>query len=729
MYYKDLKNFLKPRHLAVVGASRNVKKVGYGVLKNIIDWGFKGDIFVVNPFADSILNLDCYKSYLDLPIIPDLALIAVSAENVLEVFKDIAKKGTKNVIIFSGGFKEAGVDGVFLEKEIRKISATYGINVLGPNCLGFICMGSSLNATFGYAEKFEGNLRFVSQSGAIATSFFDYAISENLGFSDFITLGNKLGIDENDILGYWLENNKEENLYKNPLLSNYKPIGIYLESFSDGIKFIDLVEQLTQNDPVFILKPGDSDIAQKAISSHTGSIVKQNKFLTSILKEVGVIRCEGIQEFFDIAKSFAWENAPKGPNIAILTNAGGPAVSILDFFSRSNLKLASLNVNTKKVLNRIFPGRNFSNPVDILGDADSIKYLEVMDALLRQDDIDVLLVILTPQLMTEIYETADFISKYSQKYKKPIICSFMGGYRIRDAENILNLNKIPNYRFPERALNVIDKMWFWQNYVNNRENNQAFLIHQTYINHNDLNKADNLIKKYLRSSNDSKSSLNSNNNMFIDYFDADYLLNLFKIKTPTSIKISNLEEIYNSINELKEYPIVLKIVKPNLLHKTEFNAVHIVNNEYELLNALEKLRQTIKNFPKETSFVFQIQKYIKNGIELILSIKRDDDFGFILLFGAGGIFTEILDDFSFAKLPITEKSIINLLTNTKIYKLLNGYRTNKKYPIDKLINTILNINTIALRYPNILQVEINPVIITEDDVWAVDNKIILTRYI
>lgn len=725
MYYKDLKTFFNPRSVAVVGASRNSKKVGYNILKNIIDWSFKGDVFVVNPFADFILGIKSYKSYLDLPVIPDLALIAVSAEVVLSVFKDIAKKGTKNVVIYSGGFKEAGIDGLTLEKELRNLSSVYGINVMGPNCLGFASVKSHLNATFGYAEKMNGNLRFISQSGAIATSFFDYAVSENLGFSEFVTLGNKIDINENDILGYWIENNKEDFLYKNPLLSDYKPIGIYLESFTDGLKFADLVSQIIYKDPIFILKPGDSSITQKAIGSHTGSIVYQSNFLTSILNDLGIIRCSGIQEFFDIAKAFAWENAPQGPNIAILTNAGGPAISILDHLENTTLKLAKLGHNTKKILSKIFPGRVFSNPVDILGDADSIRYAEVIDALLAQEDVDVVLAILTPQLMTEIYQTAEFISKFSQKYKKPIICSFIGGLKIQDAQNILNFNKIPNYTFPERAIIVIDKMWFWRDYVKNKKQRNEMVFFVPKIKEKDLDSCNDVIKKYLHLP-------NNQDTIIINPFDSQFLLSTFGVKCALSYELLNIKDADYLVDKLGGYPVVLKLVYDQILHKTDLSGVWVVNNINELSFAYEKIKKIFNQLTskdnRKIKFTVQMQRYVSNGLEIFLGISKDPDFGYIMLFGAGGIFTEILNDFSFIQFPITSDKILRFIKKTKIYKLLTGYRTGQIYPVDKLITTMLNLAHFVNCFPMINQLEINPLIITKDDVWAVDTKIILTKY-
>jgi acetate---CoA ligase (ADP-forming) len=345
MFKRDLTQLLNPRSVAIIGASRSDKKLGYIVLRNIIESGFKGAVYPVNPNTESIGRLKCFASYALLPAVPDLAVIAIPGPLVNAALIEVGQKGTKNVVIFSAGFKETGDVGKKLEDEMVKIANDYGITILGPNCLGFVNNMHDINATFSHVVKHVGNLRFISQSGAIASSLFDWAESSALGFSEFITLGNKANVSEVDILSHWLHNKQEvaaakEYYTKDKRLSRVNPIGMYLESINDGEDFLNVVSQITLHDPVFLLKPGKSKGAKKAMQSHTGAIAGEDAVLDAALEQTGVIRCDGVEDLYDLSKVFSWEDAPIGPNVAIISNAGGPAVISADCILRTRLESA-----------------------------------------------------------------------------------------------------------------------------------------------------------------------------------------------------------------------------------------------------------------------------------------------------------------------------------------------------------------------------------------------------
>src|SRR3989338_3347503 len=468
---ESLGNLLSPKSIAIVGAAREKQKVGNIVLRNIVDGGFKGKLYPVNPKAKKIGQLTCYASYDALPSVPDLAIIAVPAMIALEMLESIAKKGTKNVVIFSAGFKEIGEEGKKLEERLKSIAEKFQMNILGPNCLGFVNNNIKLPISFGRAPEMMGNLRFISQSGALATSIFDWAEYNGVGFSEFVTLGNKAVVGENEVLGNWAKrvlslglSSAEERWRFFPSfakegtggavsqgLSRYRPIGLYLESIENGKEFLDIVKRITAHDPVFILKPGRSTEAQHAMQSHTGAMAGDDAILDEALKEAGVVRCEGVEDMFDLARAFAWENAPAGPNVAIVSNAGGPAVISTDIIKQEGLNVAPIDAKTHEKLTKVLPkAANMNDPIDVLGDALADRYLQAMDLVLAQKQVDALLVILTPQVMTQIKETAEAIVKMSKKHKKPIVCSFMGGSKIQEGEKVLNKYKIPSFRFPER---------------------------------------------------------------------------------------------------------------------------------------------------------------------------------------------------------------------------------------------------------------------------------------
>lgn len=458
---KDLNKLFNPKSIAVLGASRDEKKIGHIVLKNIVNSGFRGRIFPVNPNAASIAGMDCYADYKDLPEIPELAILSVPAEVAMALLESIAKKGTKNIIIFSAGFKEAGLQGERLENNLRLIAEKYKLNILGPNCLGFVSTLSNLNATFSRAGGAVGNLRFISQSGALASGIFDWAKHHQLGFSEFITLGNKAVLNENDILRYWLAQTKK--LPGQNDASNYYPIGMYLESIDDGKEFLKLVSKISVTDPVFILKPGKSKKAQQAIRSHTGSMAGDDAVQDAAFREAGIIRCGGLEDMFDLAKIFSWVKSPKGPKVAIVSNAGGPAVISTDALENEGLQMANLSAKTHKKLKEKLPrAANILNPVDVLGDALANRYGDAINDVLAEKDVDALLVILTPQVMTEIEATAEIIGRLAKKHGKPVVCSFIGGDMIDKGEEVLNTFRIPSFRFPERAIKALAKMWQWQ---------------------------------------------------------------------------------------------------------------------------------------------------------------------------------------------------------------------------------------------------------------------------
>jgi len=328
---KNLNVLFSPKSIAIVGASRSPKKVGAVILKNLIESGYKGFLYPINQEAKTISKIKCYKRILDLPETPDLVIISIPSPFVSQILKEVGEKGSKNVVIISAGFKETGAEGEALEKEIISISKDFGINILGPNCLGFVNNENNVNATFGKANSLNGNLNFITQSGAIATSLFDWCSSVGIGFSNFVTLGNKADINENDVMEYLFEKyhgSLTSLSYEND--SSTHPLGLYLESIVNGRGFLEICKKFTKHEPVFIIKPGKSQAAASAMQSHTGAIAGADDVFDSALKEAGVIRCNSLEDFFDLSKAFSWANLPSGSRVAIISNAGGPAVISAD---------------------------------------------------------------------------------------------------------------------------------------------------------------------------------------------------------------------------------------------------------------------------------------------------------------------------------------------------------------------------------------------------------------
>lgn len=711
-----LDHLLSPRSVAVVGASREKEKIGAIVLKNILDGKFFGTIYPINPAGGKIQKLHAYKNYSDTPTIPDLAIVAVPAPIVPHVLEEIGRKGTKHVVILSAGFKEMGGAGIAAEKQLVSLAQKYHLNILGPNCLGFLNSKIKLNATFGKASLLPGNLRFISQSGAIATSFFDWADQVGLGFEQFITLGNKATITENDILENWkshiVPSKKHIDTQQKSGLSSYQPIGLYLESISQGKKFLKHLNHISLTNPIFILKPGKSSGAQKAMMSHTGSIAGNDAVLEVALKETGVIRCHGMEDLFDLAKAFAFENAPKTSSVAVISNAGGPGVMSADLLAEAGLHIAELSKKTQEILQKNLPAAaNIHDPIDVLGDALAERYAVAINAVLADSNVSALVVLLTPQMTTQIKQTAQIISVASAKFGKPIVTAFIGGSQITEGAAVLHAHKIPCYLYPDRAIWVLGKMFEWQNWRQKQKKISKVSVSTIHI----PSSAEKMLSSFFNSKNSVLTPLQS-----------DRLLDASTLLTPVCMPLQSLESAHKFLSKHKK--IVLKISSSKLLHKTELHGVFTnIDSPKKLNESWKKISHGIQKIRRsDAQAEILAQTHIDDGLELIVGVKTDSNFGKILLFGAGGIMVEILGDKNLHTLPMTEIEIRNLLETSKIFPLLKGYRGQKPYAIKKLVQTVSKLISLALS-PEIREIEINPLIITHTDVFAVDGKVLLSN--
>ena len=704
---RDLNRLFEPQSVAIIGASPVKEKVGGIVLSNMRESTYGGKIYPINPKYNDINGLPCYPNLEAVKERIDLALVAIPAVGVLEVMESLGNYGVKNVIIYSAGFKESGSEGEEAEEELKKIIEKYQINLIGPNCLGMVNTYSPLNATFGKVTIKHGNLRFVSQSGALATSLFDWFGAIGLGFGDFITLGNKAGLNENDLLEYWLQNEKIAG----------DPIGLYLESISDGIRFKALCKQLSQRQPVFLLKPGKSKAAAHAMKSHTGSIAGEDSTLAAAVAEAGIIRCEELEDFFDYSRAFAWSRIPQGPRVAIVSNAGGPAVLTTDALETEGLKLATFSKKTSDTLAECLPRTaSLFNPVDILGDALADRFNKATEIVLQEDTVDAVLVILTPQLMTQISQTATMIGALSKKYQKTVFCSFIGGGYTSEGERILNSLEIPTFRFPERAIKTLAALYRWQQWKNNKEN----FVELREITEKVNPEVENLIKAAVTENRESLSPLES-----------EKVLQGLGAKVPISRGVTTLQEAENFIQE-KGWPVVLKLSSDKILHKSDVGGVKVhLTTLNELSTAWDELQTTITKLQSsiEGPIGIQIQQEIprKDSVEVIIGAKRDPTFGAVMLFGAGGVMTELIADRNLALLPVVQKSAEKLIKSSKVFTLLNGFRGGPVYSIEGLIKLMMTMSNMMEKLPEITDMEINPVIVTPTEIWSVDGKVLLKK--
>ncbi len=709
---KQLFRMFHPRSVAVVGASRDPKKIGHIVLRNILEGGFEGEVYPVNPEADTILDITAYPSYAMLPVVPDLALISLPAGIVLPVIEEIAKKGTKFLVLFTAGFKEAGHEGEALEQKLAALADVYELTILGPNCLGFYHAASKLNATFAEVNNRAGNIRFLSQSGAMVSSLLDMARAAELGMAEVVTLGNKTVLHEADVLSYWANVPSEIKVPKN--MSPHEPVGIYLESITDGRAFIETAKAIAKKQPVILIKPGKTEAAKAAMLSHTGAMAGEDTILAAALNEAGIIRAEGVEDMFDLLQAFSFEDVPRGPNVAVISNAGGPAVIASDALEQYGLTMAPLKEKTIERLEEVLPrAAAIHNPVDVLGDATSVRYREALTIVAKESTVDALLVILTPQIMTDIAQVAEVVGEVGEKFGKPIFCAFMGGYRVAQGEHVLHRHGIPSFRYPERAVKALGAMWWWAK--------------QTELKKSGLAGSASGVKKALRRFSEMEDILRREERAVLTPYEGGMIFRELGVEVPNSRMVHTFEEAVFFAKQC-EYKVVLKISSIKNLHKTDIHGVVTdIPNEVQLEAAWHMLTDLIRRLQSEgdKSASILIEEKIEGGVEVFVGAKRDREFGPIVVVGRGGIYTEIMKPHTMFLAPVMRSTVAEALLSTPLETLLRGYRGAPPKARKLFYEVVEKISEFVAQNPRIKELDINPMIVTEQRVIALDIKMIL----
>lgn len=687
-----------PSSVAVIGASLNPNKLGYSILKNILDYGFEGKIFPVNIKYDNILGHKVYRSILDIEEIIDDAIIVIPANIVNKVVRECAQAHVKNAIIISSGFKESGEEGRIREEELINIAKEGNLRIVGPNSLGIISSKNKLNATFASEQSAPllGNIYLLSQSGAVATSMLDWARENNIGFSRFVSIGNKADFSEND----FIEDTKEGEI-----------VAIYLESLKDGKILRKIAEKITQKNPIVVLMPGKSKKIGSIMMSHSGSMATDHILLSTLFKQTGMIEVDSLEKMFNVIKTLSFSNTlPKGNKTAIITNAGGPAVITTDTLMQENMELASLEDETQNNLKKILPEQsNVHNPIDLIGDAQEDRYSNAIKIIGKDKNVDNIIVILTPQITTQVEKTAESISKLSKEINKNIFVSFIGGYSVQKGIQILDQARIPNFPFPEQAVYTIHKLYKYTQY---KENAKEENIEQPQ----DTTRS-NTILEIFQHFKDTK---------VLDPYSADSILKNVGIPTPQVIQIKSLEEANNASQKIG-YPVVMKLSSEKILHKSDVNAVITdINNYNELEYAYKIIYSSLQKINDNNASII-IQKQILGGVNVIVGMVKHANIGNLILFGMGGVYTQLFKDISTRLSPISKRNVLQMINETKASYLLRGYRGDKPKDIDKLVDLIITVSNISQEYPEISQIDINPAIILNkgSGIYCVDSKIIL----
>ena len=695
-----LEMFFAPRSVAVIGAGREPGKLGHDVLNNLLQYGYKGQVYPINPRADEILGLKSYPTVLDVPGPVDLAVIVVPARFVPEVIQQCGEKGVRGAVIISAGFKEAGLEGVKLERQVVAIAKQYGVRIIGPNCLGIIDTVQPMDVSFAVGIPPRGDIAFMSQSGALCTAILDWALANNIGFSYFVSLGNKADVDEVDLMEAWDSN------------PNVKVMIAYVEGLRDGRRFMDVARRVTRRTPVIAVKSGNTEAGSRAVSSHTGSLAGSNRAYDSAFRQTGVLRAGSIQELFDYAIAFAYQPVLRGNRIAIVTNAGGPAIMATDALENSGLKLAPLSKETIEHLQaQLPPAANTYNPIDVLGDARADRYSVGIEAALRDPNVDGLIVILTPQVMTQIIETAEEVARLSRLYDKPVVGCFMGEAKVSAGIEILTRERVPNYPFPERAAAALRAMYDYRLWLERpAPETKQFRVDRERVR-----------STFAKVREDGRNTLGD--------AEARNIAEAYGLRVPKSKLATTPDEAVKFAEEIG-YPVVMKIASPDILHKSDIGGIKVgVTGAGNVRDAFDLLIYRAQRFmPDAQIWGVQIQEMVTGAKETIIGMNRDPQFGPMIMFGLGGIYVEVLKDVTFRIAPITAQEAREMVGEIRSHHLLEGVRGERPSDIDAIVDCILRISQLVTDFPEIVELDINPLLVREAGAGAiaVDMRLVLS---
>jgi acetyltransferase len=704
VHKQNIVKIFNPKSIAVVGTNNVKGTVPYDILFNILKTEFTGVVFPVSPGEKSICSVKAYKYVLDITDPIDLAIIVFPSMVCHLALEQCGQKGIKGVVIISAGFKEVGEKGLEREKQLLKIAEKYDISIIGPNCLGIINTDPLVNLNASFARKMpeQGNIGFLSQSGALCTAVLDYALAKHIGFSKFISFGNKADISEIDLIYYLMEDDKT------------RVILLYLEEVTDGRALMQAARDVTRlsGKPVLLIKSGRTEAGASAAASHTGSLAGDDEIYDAAFKQAGIIRCINIEEMFNIAMAFAYQPAPKSNKVAIITNAGGPGVLTTDAAIHDGLKLATFSEATTNELRKCLPANaNIRNPVDVVGDAHADRYNIAMNGAFREDDVDAVFVILTPQSMTDIETIAREVVKVSKQYTKPVYASFMGEADVAVGVDILLRNKIPHYILPESMCRSFSRVYSFYRDLDKDP-------HPQHI-YTDID------KKTVHSVLDDAIS---NNHLYLPEDEAGKILKLYGLPVVSSGLATSPDEA-SFVAEKIGFPVVMKIVSDDIIHKSEVNGVVLsVNSGEEARRTYTAIIEKVLQIKPEARIKgIQISKMILSGEEVILGIKRDPSFGPVIMFGLGGLYVEVFKDVSFRVAPIDEIIADSMIKQIKSFKILNGIRGRVPRDITAIRECLIRLSQLALECPQIKELDINPLIVLEDTrgCYVADARIML----
>jgi acetyltransferase len=690
--------FFYPEKVAVIGASATPGKVGHTVVANMLGAGFKGRVIPVNPKGGEIEGLAVTTDIADLPRGLDLAVISVPPQFVIPAIEALGAIGAKSAIVITAGFKEAGKEGYDLEQRIIALCEEHSIALLGPNCLGMMNTSAGVNASFAAGQPNPGSIAFFSQSGALCVAILDWALGANIGFSKFVSLGNKAVLDEADMLDYLNEDDETSVI-----------LG-YIENVEHGDAFLDAARRTCLNKPVIMIKSGTTAAGAKAASSHTGAIAGSDQTYTAAFHQSGVIRVGDVASLFNLAQAFSSQPLPKGPNLALVTNSGGPGILAADAADRSRLTMAALSQKTIQRLQEFLPSyAAFYNPVDIVGDADAKRYRQTLDVVADDPMVHSILVLLTPTASVQIEKTAEAVIRIAEKSGKPVFACFMGKTRVAGARRMLMEAGIPCYAFPEPAVHAIEAMYEYYLWKNRPEPQYREV-------ERDIDAARELIRDHER-----------RNQPEIVEFEAQQVLKAYGLPTPQTVLARSSDEAVAAAEEIG-YPVVLKIASPDISHKSDVGGVKVnLGNATEVMKTFKEITARAQRLRRDAYIAgCLVQEMAPPGVrEVIIGFKRDEQFGPMLMFGLGGIYVEIMKDIAFKLAPLSKQDAFEIVREIKSYMLLKGLKGEQPVNFTALEEIVMVMSQLALDLPQVVEAEFNPVLVNHERAIVADVRMTL----
>ncbi len=691
----DLRGLLYPQSVALIGASPKKGKLGNLLFKNMSS--FPGRFYPVNPNHEEIEGIKCYPNVSSLPEVPDMAVVIIPADPALKVIEECGRVGIKNVVVITAGFKESGPEGAERERKLVEIAKRYGMNVLGPNCFGLISTEAGLNATFAPKTALPGNIAFLSQSGAFCTSVLDWAWEEKLGFSHFVSLGNKAVLNEVHFLLPFAED------------PDTRVIVAYLEGIADGPEFIRIARQVVKTTPIVVLKAGRTEAGARAVSSHTGTLAGSDAAYEAAFRKCGVIRARNVEELFDYAYALAKQPVPRGKRVGVMTNAGGAGVMASDAVEEYGLELARFSEGTTRKLREFLPpAANIYNPVDVLGDAHLDRYEKALNLVIGDPNVDMVVSLSAPAPLIPFRDLSRAVAEAKGRVGKPLTVSFMAGDLGEEAEETLREAGIPSYFDPARAVRALSVLYRYSG-IKGKE----------WTEPRDIEADRDAVRRVL------EGALSRGRHQL--GVEAMGVLSAYGIRVARGVLVRSPDEARAVAPSVGE-KLVLKVVSPELVHKTDVGGVVLGVSPDEAPAAVEEMLARISyRFPGARIEGVLIQEQLPPGQELIVGSVRDPQFGPLVMVGFGGIFVEVIKDVVFDVAPLSPEEAREMLEGMRGYALLRGARGRPPVDIDAVAEVLERISHLAHDFPQIVEMDVNPLIAYPDGAVAVDLRITLSR--